>query len=75
MPMLLVSSGVASPTISSRYANFRLSLLISLEIDCFHSRWTRNICIAGLDRRAGYATASENQAWVNFEIRDPYITN
>ena len=32
-------SGVASPTISSRYANSKLlSLFISLEIDCFHSQ-------------------------------------
>ena len=32
-------SGVASPTIYSRYANFTLlSLLISLEINYFHSQ-------------------------------------
>ena len=29
-------SGVASPTIWSCYANFKSSLFISLEIDCFH---------------------------------------
>ena len=35
-------SGIASPTIWSCYANFKpLSLLISLEIDCFHGLWTR----------------------------------
>ena len=33
-----------------------LSLFISLQIDCFHTQWTVNICIAGLNRRAGYAT-------------------
>jgi hypothetical protein len=34
-----IASGVASPTISSRYANSKLlSLFISLEIDCFHSQ-------------------------------------
>ena len=34
-----VSSGVASPKIKSRYANFKLlSLFIYLEIDCFHSQ-------------------------------------
>ena len=31
-------SGEASPTIWSCYANFKSSLLISLEIDCFHGR-------------------------------------
>ena len=37
--------------------NFKvLSLFISLEIDCFHSQSTVNICIAGLNRWAGYAT-------------------
>ena len=52
-------SGVASPTVLSRYANFKLlSLFIALEIDSFHSQWTVNICIAGLNRRAGYATGS-----------------
>jgi hypothetical protein len=34
-------SGEASPTISSCYANFKSSLFISLEIDCFHGLWTR----------------------------------
>jgi hypothetical protein len=37
----------------------QISLFISLEIDCFHSQWTRkvgNICIAGQNRRAGFAT-------------------
>ena len=29
---------------------------ISLEIDCFHINEYENICIAGLNRRAGYAT-------------------
>ena len=54
----LAGSGVDSPTIYSRYANFKLlSSVISLEIDCFHSQRTPNICIAGLNRRAGYATA------------------
>ena len=32
-----------------------LPAFISLEIDCFHSQSTVN-CIAGLNRRAGYAT-------------------
>jgi hypothetical protein len=37
----LGTSGVASPTIWSCYANFKsLSLLISLEIDCFHGLLT-----------------------------------
>ena len=31
-------------------------LFISLEIDCFHSQWTANICTAGLNRWAGYTT-------------------
>jgi hypothetical protein len=30
------TSGEASPTIWSCYANFKSSLFISLEIDCFH---------------------------------------
>ena len=33
-----------------------ISLFISLEIDCFYSQWTVNICMAGLNRQAGYAT-------------------
>ena len=33
-----------------------ISLFISLEIYCFHTQSTVNICIAGLDHRAGYAT-------------------
>jgi hypothetical protein len=33
-----------------------LSLFISLEIDCFHSQEHENVCIAGLNRQAGYAT-------------------
>ena len=32
------NSGVASPTIQSRYANIRLSLFVSLDIDCSHSK-------------------------------------
>ena len=40
------TSGVSSPTIYSRYANLKVLLLfISLEIDCFHSQSTVNICI------------------------------
>ena len=62
-----MSSSVASPMIYSRYANIYssltvfkvLPLFISLEIDCFHSQSTVNICIAGLNRRAGYATDYE----------------
>ena len=38
-----------------------LSLFISLEIVCFQSQSTVNICIAGLNRRAGYAT--EREVW------------
>ena len=29
-----------------------------LGFECFHSRWTFNICIAGLNGRADYATAN-----------------
>ena len=36
LAFLPVTSGVASPTIWSCYANFKSSLFISLEIDCFH---------------------------------------
>ena len=36
----LYTRGVASLTILSCYANFRLSLLISLEIYCFHRQCT-----------------------------------
>ena len=32
-----------------------ISLFNSLEIYCFHSQSTVNICIAGLNHRAGYA--------------------
>ena len=36
---LSIGSGVASQTIQSRYANFKLlSLFIALEIDCFHGQ-------------------------------------
>ena len=56
---VIVGSGVASPTVQSRNASFKLlPLFISLEIDCFHSQSTVNICTAGLDRRTGYATDS-----------------
>ena len=37
-----------------------ITLCISLEIDCFHSQWTVNICIAGVNRRAGYATDKDS---------------
>ena len=33
-----------------------ISLFISLEIYCFRTQSTVNICIAGLNHRAGYAT-------------------
>jgi hypothetical protein len=33
-----------------------MSLFISLEIDCFHNNEHENICIAGLNRCACYAT-------------------
>jgi hypothetical protein len=52
-----IFSGVASPSIWSRYANFKsLSLFISLEIDCFTVNTKIFACIAELNRRAGYAT-------------------
>ena len=35
-----------------------ISLFISLEIYCFRTQSTVNICIAGLNHRAGYATDS-----------------
>ena len=42
-------------SIGNCYANFKvLSLFISLEIDCFHSQSTVNIC--GPNRRAMYVT-------------------
>ena len=44
----------------SRHKNLKvLSLFISLEITCFLSRWTVNICTAGQNRRAGYATVHD----------------
>ena len=43
-----------------------LSLFISLQIDCFHSQLTVNICIAGLNRRAGYATACTLTVFLSF---------
>jgi hypothetical protein len=51
-----IFSGVASPTIQSRYANSKLLSSISLEIDSFTVNEHENICIAELNRRAGYAT-------------------
>jgi hypothetical protein len=53
-----IRSGVASPPIWSRYANFKSSLFISLEIDCFYSQWTRKYLHSGT-KSAGwlYATA------------------
>ena len=32
-------------------------------MDCFQSQSTVNICIAGLNRRAGYATGDSNFAY------------
>ena len=62
-------SGVASPTIQSRYAKFQvITLFTSLQIDCFHSQWTVNICIAGLNGRAGYATECNEHFMNTFTI-------
>ena len=35
---------------------FPFQLPISLEIDCFHSQWAKNICKEGLNCLAAYAT-------------------
>ena len=35
---------------------FQIIVIMHLEIDCFHSQRTANICVAGLNRRTGYAT-------------------
>jgi hypothetical protein len=60
---MLISS-VAS--LYSCYVNFKaLSLFISLEIHwhCFYSLWTQiNICIAGANTQAGYATDANRPA-------------
>ena len=45
-----------------------ITIFISLEIDCFHSQSTVNICIAGLNRRAGYATEDYTSCQVMKEL-------
>ena len=52
-----MSSGEASPTIWSFYANFKS--FISLKIDCFHSLWTRKYLHSITNCRAGFATENE----------------
>ena len=50
-------SGIVSPAVYSPYANFKsLQLSISLEIVVLTVNEHENISIAGLNRRAGYAT-------------------
>ena len=52
---------IANLTIYFHYANFKLlPLFMSLKIDCFHCRRTVNICVAGLNRVAGYATVHDS---------------
>ena len=45
-----------------------ISLFISLEIYCFHSWSTVNICIAGPNRRAGYATVPRSNRWLHVTL-------
>ena len=59
-----------------------LPLFIFSEIDCFHNQSTVNICIAGPNRRAGYATAhnyieyaeNENQALYYDSVMQTLLT-
>jgi hypothetical protein len=55
--MSVISSGEASLKIWSCYANFKSSLLISLEIDCFHGLLTRKY-LHSMNCRAGFATGN-----------------
>ena len=41
-------------------------------MDCFQSQSTVNICIAGLNRRAGYATGDSNFAYWSWKMHDIY---
>jgi hypothetical protein len=54
--VLYIISGATSPTIWSRYAYANSKLLIVHCRIVFTVNEHENICIAGLNRRAGYAT-------------------
>jgi hypothetical protein len=53
VPSIYQASGVASPTIWSRNANFNSSLFISLEIDCVDSSLTWQYLHSGTESLAG----------------------
>ena len=66
---------IANPTISSRNGNFKLlPLFISLKIDCFHSQRTVNICIAVLNRVAGYATVHDSSQIYYLSTKTAYFS-
>jgi hypothetical protein len=59
------SSGEASPTIWSCYANFKsLSLFISLEIDCFHGVYMSTEIFAWHDQIVGLASPLSTSLFV-----------